>query len=128
MTGVRGIRGATTADTNSKEAILEATKELLEKLVEANDIDVDDVAAAYFTATDDLNAEFPALAARQMGWTETALMCAREMNVEDGAGQCIRVLLLVNTGQAPRRHRVRISEGRVQFTKQRHGGGVNLVA
>ena len=97
MTGVRGIRGATTADTNSKEAILEATKELLEKLVEANDIDVDDVAAAYFTATDDLNAEFPALAARHMGWTETALMCAREMNVEDGAGQCIRVLLLVNT-------------------------------
>ena len=101
MTGVRGIRGATTADTNSKEAILEATKELLEKLVEANDIDVDDVAAAYFTATDDLNAEFPALAARQMGWTETALMCAREMNVEDGAGQCIRVLLLVNTDKPP---------------------------
>jgi chorismate mutase len=97
MTGVRGIRGATSADTNSKEAILEATTELLGRLVEANDVDVDDVAAAYFTATDDLNAEFPALAARQMGWTETALMCAREMNVEDGAGQCIRVLLLANT-------------------------------
>ena len=100
MTGVRGIRGATTADTNSKEAILEAATELLGRLVEANDIDVDDVAAAYFTATDDLNAEFPALAARQMGWTETALMCAREMNVEDGAGRCIRVLLLVNMDKA----------------------------
>ena len=100
MTGVRGIRGATTADTNSKEAILEATTELLGRLVEANGIDVDDVAAAYFTATDDLNAEFPALAARQMGWTETALMCAREMNVEDGAGRCIRVLLLVNMDKA----------------------------
>jgi chorismate mutase len=100
MTVVRGIRGATTADTNSQEAILEATKELLGRLVEANDIEVDDVAAAYFTATDDLNAEFPALAARQMGWTETALMCAREMNVEDGAKRCIRVLLLVNTDKA----------------------------
>ena len=100
MTGVRGIRGATTADTNSKEAILEATAELLGRLVEANGIDMDDVAAAYFTATDDLNAEFPALAARQMGWTETALMCAREMNVEDGAGRCIRVLLLVNMDKA----------------------------
>jgi chorismate mutase len=100
MTGVRGIRGATSADTNSKEAILEATTELLGRLVEANDVDVDDVAAAYFTATDDLNAEFPALAARQMGWTETALMCAREMNVEDGAKRCIRVLLLVNTDKA----------------------------
>ena len=100
MSGVRGIRGATTADTNSKEAILEATKELLGRLVEANDIDVDDVAAVYFTATDDLDAEFPALAARQMGWTKTALMCAREMNVGDGADGCIRVLLLVNTDKA----------------------------
>ena len=100
MTGVRGIRGATTADTNSKEAILEATKELLGRLVEANDIDVRDVAAAYFTATDDLDAEFPALAARQIGWTQAALMCAREMNVEDGANRCIRVLLLVNTDRA----------------------------
>ena len=101
MTGVRGIRGATSADTNSKEAILEATTELLGRLVEANDVDVDDVAAAYFTATDDLNAEFPALAARQMGWTRAALMCAREMNVEDGAKRCIRVLLLVNTDKTP---------------------------
>ena len=101
MTGVRGIRGATSADTNSKEAILEATTELLGRLVEANDIHVDDVAAAYFTATDDLNAEFPALAARQIGWTRAALMCAREMNVEDGAKRCIRVLLLVNTDKTP---------------------------
>ena len=100
MTGVRGIRGATTADTNSKEAILEATAELLGRLVEANDIDVRDVAAAYFTATDDLDAEFPALAARQMGWTRTALMCAREMNVGNGAGRCIRVLLLANTDKS----------------------------
>ena len=89
MAGVRGIRGATTADTNSKEAILEATRELLGKLVEANDIDVDDVAAVYFTATDDLDAEFPPLAARQMGWVETALICGREMNVAGGTARCI---------------------------------------
>ncbi len=102
MVGVRGIRGATTADTNSKEAILEATKELLGKLVEVNDVDVADVAAVYFSATDDLNAEFPALAARQMGWVETALMCGREMHVVDGADRCIRVLLLVNTEKGPK--------------------------
>ena len=101
MSGVRGIRGATTADANSKEAILEATKELLERLVEANDIDVNDVAAAYFTATDDLDAEFPPVAARQSGWTGTALLTAREMNVAGDAERCIRVLLLVNTDKTP---------------------------
>ena len=101
MTGVRGIRGATTADTNSKEAILEATKELLGRLVEANDIQVDDVAAAYFTATDDLDAEFPPVAARQAGWTGTALLTARELNVPGDAERCIRVLLLVNTDKTP---------------------------
>ena len=73
---------------------------MLGRLVEANDIDVEDVAAVYFTATDDLDAEFPALAARQMGWTKTALMCAREMSVGDGASGCIRVLLLANTDKA----------------------------
>ena len=100
MTGVRGIRGATTADTNSQEAILEATKELLGRLVEANDIEVDDVAAAYFTATADLDAEFPPVAARQIGWTGTALLTAREMNVAGDAERCIRVLLLVNTDKS----------------------------
>ena len=101
MVGVRGIRGATTADTNSRDAILEATRELLEKLVEANDVSVDDVAAAFFTATDDLDAEFPPLAARQMGWVEAPLLCSREMGVVDGTDRCIRVLLLVNTEKSP---------------------------
>jgi chorismate mutase len=100
MRSVRGIRGATTVEANTKAAILAATREMLSELTSANDLDIGDVAAAYFTTTDDLNAEFPALAARQMGWTETALMCAREMNVEDGAKRCIRVLLLVNTDKA----------------------------
>ena len=101
MTKVRGIRGATTAVSNTREAILEATKELLAKLIEANDIDADDVAATLFTTTQDLNAEFPAAAARQIGWDHVALMCSHEMAVPDAHQQCIRVLVLVNTDKSP---------------------------
>ena len=74
MSRVRGIRGATTSDGNTREAILDATTELLAKLVEANDIQPDDVAAAIFTTTEDLNADFPAVAARRMGWRYVALL------------------------------------------------------
>ena len=101
MTKVRGIRGATTAHSNTKEAILEATKELLDSLIKANDIDQDDVAAAIFTTTQDLNAEFPAVAARQMGWNHVALMCGHEMAVPDAQTQCIRALILINTDKSP---------------------------
>jgi chorismate mutase len=97
MTKVRGIRGATTANSNSRDAILSATKELLDRLIEANDIDPDDVAAAIFTTTPDLNAEFPAAAARLMGWTYVALMGASEVYVSDAPPMCIRVLILTNT-------------------------------
>ena len=97
MSQVRGLRGATTADANSKESILQATSELLGELVEANSIHPDDVAAAIFTTTEDLNAEFPALAARQMGWEHVALLDGHEMRVPDALEQCIRVLLLINT-------------------------------
>ena len=93
----RGIRGATTADENTKEAILEATKELLAAIVEANGIDTQDIAATFFTTTQDLNAEFPAVGARQMGWVDVPLMCGHEMNVPDSQPMCIRVLALVNT-------------------------------
>ena len=102
MTKVRGIRGATTADGNTKASILDATGEMLAKLVEANGLDAADVAAAYFTTTGDLNAEFPAVAARQMGWNDVALMCGHEMAVPDAQTQCIRVLVLVNTEKSPR--------------------------
>lgn len=98
MTTCRGVRGATTAVANDREAILEATSELLRRLVERNQITPDDIAAAFFTVSDDLNAEYPALAARQLGWTETALMCAREIPVPTTVvPRCIRVLLLINT-------------------------------
>ncbi len=95
---VRGIRGATTADSNTKEAIVEATTELLTELVGRNDIDADDVAAVTFTATTDLDAEFPAVAARLgLGWTNVALMCAQEVQVPDGQPGTIRVMILLNT-------------------------------
>jgi chorismate mutase len=98
MASCRGVRGATTADANEREAILEATRELLQRLVARNQLAAEDVAAAFFTVSDDLNAEYPALAARQLGWTETALMCAREIPVPTTRVQrCIRVLMLINT-------------------------------
>ena len=99
---VRGIRGATTAGSNTKEAIVEATTELLTELVGRNGIDADDVAAVTFTATKDLNAEFPAVAARLgLGWTEVALMTAQEMQVPDGQPRTVRVMILLNTDKDP---------------------------
>ena len=93
----RGIRGATTVEHNEREEILAATKELLELLISRNELRAEDVASIIFTVTEDLDAEFPALAARQLGWTEVALLCAREIPVPNSLGKCIRVLLHVNT-------------------------------
>ena len=97
---VRGVRGATTADENTREAILAATRELLELMIAANGLEPDDVASAIFTTTIDLNADYPALAARALGWHDVALMCLHEMNVPHGLKQCIRILLHWNTTMA----------------------------
>ena len=101
MSKVRGIRGATTAESNTREDVLAAATELMERLIDANSIDADDVAAAFFTTTPDLNAEFPAAAARLMGWTYVALMGASEIDVPDAPPLCIRVLILINTDTPP---------------------------
>jgi chorismate mutase len=93
----RGIRGATTVEANTREDILEATKELLLKMLEANDVVVDDLVSIFFTTTTDLTAEFPAVAARELGLTDLALLCGHEMSVQGALGQCIRILMLVNT-------------------------------
>lgn len=93
----RGIRGATTVEENSKQAIIGATTELLEEMIEANSIKAEDVAFAMFTTTADLNAEFPAVAARQLGWEDSALLCGHEMNVPGALAKCIRILVTVNT-------------------------------
>ena len=94
---VRGIRGATTADENTSESILDATADLLRQMVEANGTEVADIAAIYFTVTQDLDAEFPPVAARRMGWTDLALLCATEIAVPGSQGSCIRVLMIVNS-------------------------------
>ncbi len=93
----RGVRGATTCDENTREAILAATHELLTLLIEANGIHPEDIASAIFTTTPDLNAEFPAVAARAIGWIDTALLCGHEMAVPGSLPRCIRVLIHWNT-------------------------------
>jgi chorismate mutase len=98
---VRGIRGATTAEVDSAVEIVEATRELLSALIDANDIVADDVAGAWFTTTTDLRTEFPAVAARQLGWVDVPLICGHEMDVPAenprSIPRCIRAMILMNT-------------------------------
>lgn len=97
---VRGVRGATTVDHNQKEEILERTRELLIHMIEANGIHTEDIASAWLTTTPDVYAEFPAVAARQLGWTQVPLMQSHEMSVPGMLPRCIRVLLHWNTDKA----------------------------
>ena len=94
---VRGIRGATTVVSNTKEEIAGKTGEMLETLVRLNDIRVEDIVSAIFSVTDDLNAEFPAVAARRLGWIYTPLFCTLEIPVPGSLKSCIRVLIHVNS-------------------------------
>lgn len=102
----RGIRGATTVEADTAAAILEATRELLEAIVESNGVAATDVASAFFTATDDLTAAFPAQAARDLGWQQAALLDAQEIPVPGSLPRCVRVLVHWNTnkGQDEVRH------------------------
>ena len=100
MTACRGIRGATTVTENDANAILGATQELLEQIVAQNDVRTEDVASVIFTATPDLDAAYPAVAARRLGWTHTSLICVQEMVVPGSLSRCIRVLVHWNTDRA----------------------------
>ena len=100
MSKVRAIRGATTADENTKDAIVDATREMLESLVEENSFELDDVISAFFTTTRDLNAQFPAVAARKIGWVDVALMCSHEMIIADAQERCIRVMVHINSDRS----------------------------
>ena len=102
MMRCRGIRGATTVERNTAEDIFEATRELLAAIVDANEIDVDDVASAIFTTSPDLNATFPAVAARDFGWDSVALICTHEMGVPGALERVIRVLVHYNTEKPAR--------------------------
>ncbi len=107
----RGIRGATTADVNSREDILRATRELLALMIRQNGIRSEDVGSVIFSTTSDLDAEFPALAARQLGWFDVALLCNHELDVPGSLRRCIRVLMHWNTEKpASEIHHVYIKE------------------
>lgn len=98
---VRGIRGATTVDVDGAVEIVEATRELLGRLIDLNEIVPEDVAGAWFTTTPDLRTEFPAVAARQLGWVDVPLICGQELNVfaenPRSIPRCIRAMILINT-------------------------------
>ena len=100
MAVVRGIRGAVRAKENTRQAILEATRKLLKRVAEQNEIQPDDIASILLTATVDLNADFPAYAVREMGWTRVPVLCAQEIEVPDSMTRLIRVLLHVNTSKS----------------------------
>ena len=98
---LRGLRGATTAAANTSDAILEATEELLSTLQTVNGFAPEDVESAIFTSSPDLTAEYPARAARRLGWTEVPLLGATEVAVPGGVSRCIRVLLHFYTSKRP---------------------------
>jgi chorismate mutase len=99
MTACRGVRGATTVEADTKEDILTATRQLLALMIHLNGIESTDVGSAIFSTTVDLNAEFPALAARQLGWIDVALLCTHELDVPGSLRKCIRVLVHWNTAK-----------------------------
>ncbi len=93
----RGVRGATTVQENTRDAILKATRQMLALMIRRNRIDACDIGSAIFTVTRDVNAEFPALAARQLGWLGVPLLCGYEIDVPGSLPKCIRVLIHWNT-------------------------------
>lgn len=98
---IRGVRGATTVTSNTEEAIIAATDELLTQMIEVNQIHPDSVASIFISTTEDINAAFPAKALRKFeGWTYVPVMCMREMPVPNSLNLCIRVMMHVNTNLA----------------------------
>ncbi|WP_346355784.1 chorismate mutase [Azotosporobacter soli] len=94
---IRGVRGATTVENNCAEEIISRVEELLTALIKANAIETEDIGALIFSSTPDLNAAFPAVAARRLGWNEVPLFGTQEIEQPDGVKQCVRVLALLNT-------------------------------
>lgn len=98
---LRGIRGATTVPVNDAEMILEATKELLLAIQEANDLQVEDISAVFFTMTADLDRAFPARAARELGWTHVPLLDMQQAHVPGDLPRCIRIMVMAETDRPP---------------------------
>lgn len=103
---VRAIRGATTVDADSDEQVRSRTIALLETMIERNGVDHDDIISVLFTATDDIHSLFPASAARDIGFGDIPLMCARELDITGATPLCIRVLMHLTTdrGRSELRH------------------------
>ena len=97
MHNTRGIRGATTAASNTREDIHRATRELIDAIVSANQVSSEDIAAVFFTASPDLNADYPAYAFRDLNWPLVPLLCAQEIDVPGGPEKMIRILMLIST-------------------------------
>ncbi len=100
MTVCRGVRGATSVQADDRDQILNATRQLLGLMIRRNGIEKEDVGSAIFTVTKDLGAEFPAMAARQLGWLEVPLLCGYEVTVPGSLPMCIRVLVHWNTDKS----------------------------
>ena len=94
---LRGVRGATTVESNSRDEILQATRQLLALMIRINGIEPEDVGSAIFSLTRDLDVEFPALAARQLGWLDVPLLCTYEVDVPGSLRRCVRILVHWNT-------------------------------
>ena len=100
MTVCRGIRGAVPVISNTEKDILAAAERLLSELIDRNGIILDDIASVIFTTSPDLNAEYPAIAARKLGWSNVALLCGHEMGVSHGMQSCLRILIHWNTDKS----------------------------
>lgn len=111
----RGVRGATTVEANTREEILSATRQLLALMIRQNGIETEDVASAIFSLTHDLDAEFPALAARQLGWLEVPLLCTNELDVPGSLRLCVRILVHWNTTKPQREIRHVYIKGAVKL-------------
>lgn len=98
---IRGIRGAITIEENTESQIVEATEKLIREIISKNDIEADNVASVFISATDDINAAFPAKALRLIeGWTYVPVTCMREIPVANSLEKCIRVMLHINTDKS----------------------------
>lgn len=91
--GIRGLRGATTVDSDSKDQISSRTKELVQAMLSRNSVSKDSLISIIFTATSDIHAMFPAAAARELGLGDVPLLCATELDIDSGTPLCIRVLM-----------------------------------
>ncbi len=112
---LRALRGAILCREDSKEEMTERTAQLLREMIERNDISTEDIVDIIFTATDDLHSEFPAAAARHIGLTHVPLLCARELDIKDSTGKCIRVLMHFYTRKHPHELRHPYLEGARQL-------------